>query len=80
MVNPEFPWASALTGGSRGARAMTFISDGAFYNGCKSPSVWLKLKNRNIIHSSFSYLDRNSINELPPYPVVHDEFIGARIE
>lgn len=79
MVNPEFPESSPWTGGGRGARAFSFIAQGIFYNGCKSPNVWLELIDQDSISAEFSFLDRQNINQQPPYPKVEDKFFGRRI-
>ncbi|MDL5048739.1 hypothetical protein QQ054_22255 [Oscillatoria amoena NRMC-F 0135] len=79
MVNPEFPESSVWTGGDRGARAFSFFANGIFYNGCKSPNVWLQLTSRDSIHAQFSYLERESPLQPPPYPKVTDQFTGIRV-
>jgi hypothetical protein len=79
MINPEFPDSPVWMGVSKGARAMSFEAYGAFYNGCKSPDVWLRLVDKDSIFSSFSFLNRQSQAQQPPYPKVTDEFIGKRI-
>lgn len=78
MVNPEFPDFPVWTA-SRGGKAMSFDASGTFYNGCKSPNVWLSIVGHDSIFSTFSYLDRQNQTQQPPYPKITDEFIGKRI-
>ncbi len=79
MVDPEFPESSVWDFADKGARAFYFRSDGAHYNGCKSPKVWLRLINKDSIESNFSFLNIENPNQQPPYTIIYDTFKGKKI-
>lgn len=76
QVNPEFPDFPVWTGLNVGATAISFNANGVFYNGCKSPQVWLYLTSKDSIHAFFTYLDDQ--NQQQPYPIISDTFSGLR--
>lgn len=79
MVDPEFPESSVWDFADKGARAFYFRSDGAHYNGCKSPKVWLRLINNDSIVSDFTFLNIENPNQQPPYTILYDKFNGKKI-